>query len=94
MGRSLFLAVLFCYSLAIAGTTPTNAPALTTSSTNNCVSEISSGITMAKDAANFVFFLVAGTIAILSYLQAKKTLFAPIRTETFKLQYTLPLALS
>jgi hypothetical protein len=86
MGRLLFLSVLFCFSLVKAGTAPTNALVLTNGSTNNYVSEISSGITMAKDAANFVFFLVAGTIAILSYLQAKKTLFAPIRTETFKLQ--------
>lgn len=54
--------------------------------TNNYVSQISSGINMAKDVANILFFLVAATIAILSYLQAKKTVFAPIRTETFKVQ--------
>lgn len=39
-----------------------------------------------KNLANIFFFLVVALIGILSYLQARKTLFAPIRTETFKLQ--------
>lgn len=39
-----------------------------------------------KNLANIFFFLVVSLIGILSYLQARKTLFAPIRTETFKLQ--------
>lgn len=39
-----------------------------------------------KNLSNIFFFLVVASIAILSYLQARKTLFAPIRTETFKLQ--------
>ena len=39
-----------------------------------------------KDFFHILFFLVMGCIAILSYFQAKKTLFSPIRTEIFKIQ--------
>lgn len=39
-----------------------------------------------KNLANIVFFVVVALVTILSYLQARKTIFAPIRTETFKLQ--------
>lgn len=39
-----------------------------------------------KDIFNIVFFSVMSIVAILSYLQAKKTLFSPIKTEIFKLQ--------
>ncbi|QHD05971.1 hypothetical protein [Pseudomonas sp. R76] len=43
-------------------------------------------ITDIKEITNILFFLIVGSITILSYLQARKTLFAPIRTEVFKLQ--------
>jgi hypothetical protein len=87
MGRFLLLVILlFICPLTKAGTAPTNMPPLTTGSTNNYLPEISSGISVAKDVVNILFFIAAGTIAILSYRQAKKTLFAPIRAETFKLQ--------
>lgn len=39
-----------------------------------------------KNIFNICFFLAMSTIAILSYLQARKTLFSPIKTEIFKLQ--------
>lgn len=39
-----------------------------------------------KSIANIIFFVITGIVAVLSYLQARKTLFNPIRTETFKLQ--------
>lgn len=39
-----------------------------------------------KSIANILFFIVAGTIGVLTYLHARKTVFAPLRTETFKLQ--------
>lgn len=39
-----------------------------------------------KNIVNIFFFIVVAVITVLSYLQARKTLFAPIRTETFKLQ--------
>lgn len=39
-----------------------------------------------KDFFNILFFIIMGVIAILSYLQARKTLFSPIRTEVFKIQ--------
>jgi len=43
-------------------------------------------IEMLKNLTNIIFFVVVAIITVLSYLQARKTLFAPIRTETFKLQ--------
>lgn len=39
-----------------------------------------------KSIVNILFFLTAGIVGVLSYLNARKTLFAPIKTETFKLQ--------
>jgi hypothetical protein len=39
-----------------------------------------------KSLSNILFFVVMSIIAILSYLQARKTLFSPIKTEIFKLQ--------
>lgn len=39
-----------------------------------------------KNIFNIGFFLAMSTIAILSYFQARKTLFSPIKTEIFKLQ--------
>jgi len=39
-----------------------------------------------KNISNIIFFAVISIVTILSYLQARKTLFAPIRTETFKMQ--------
>ena len=39
-----------------------------------------------KNIFNIIFFLIIGVIAILSYLQARKTLFSPIKTEIFKVQ--------
>lgn len=43
-------------------------------------------ITQTKDVVNIIFFIVIGSLAILSYLQAKRTLFTPLKTEIFKLQ--------
>lgn len=42
-----------------------------------------------KDIVSVILSIVVGTIAILSYLQARKTLFSPIKTEIFKLQVEL-----
>lgn len=46
----------------------------------------SSVVSIIKDLVNILFFLIIGTLGLLSYLQARKTLFTPIKTETFKLQ--------
>lgn len=43
-------------------------------------------ISTIKDLVNIAFFIVTGVLAFLSYLNAKKTLFSPIKTEVFKLQ--------
>jgi hypothetical protein len=53
---------------------------------NEMVQESVSWISTTKDVTNILFFLAAGTVAVLSYLQAKKTIFTPIKTEIFKLQ--------
>jgi hypothetical protein len=42
--------------------------------------------TTIKDFFQIIFFCVVITVTILSYLQAKKSLFTPIKTETFKMQ--------
>lgn len=55
----------------------------------NSTNPRSSLISQAKDIMNILFFLVVGTIAILSYLQARKTIFTPLKTEIFKLQLNL-----
>lgn len=39
-----------------------------------------------KNIANILFFVAASTVGVLTYLHARKTVFAPLRTETFKLQ--------
>jgi len=62
-------------------------PATITSSqpaTSSTVIERS--ISFIKDIANIFFFFVLGIIGILSYIQAKKTVFTPLKAETFKLQ--------
>ncbi len=49
-------------------------------------SEITFFIGSIKDVFQILFFFVVGCITILSYHQARKTLFTPIKTETFKMQ--------
>lgn len=39
-----------------------------------------------KTISNIIFFVTMSVIAVLSYFQARKTLFSPIKTEVFKLQ--------
>lgn len=48
--------------------------------------ESSTLITEIKDIFNILFFLLTGILAIMTYFNARKTLFSPIRTEVFKLQ--------
>jgi hypothetical protein len=43
-------------------------------------------ISTAKDLSHIFFFITMGTIGYLSYRQAKKTVFSPIKTEIFKYQ--------
>lgn len=40
----------------------------------------------ASNIFQILFFIAVGTVSVLSYLQARKTLFTPIKTETFKIQ--------
>lgn len=43
-------------------------------------------VSTTRDIMQIIFFLTLSTIGLLSYLQARKTLFTPLKTETFKLQ--------
>ena len=49
-------------------------------------SDVGFFVSTIKDLFQILFFCVVVTVTILSYLQAKKTLFTPIKTETFKMQ--------
>ena len=48
--------------------------------------DFTSAVDLARNVANIFFFLALGIVGILSYLQARRSLFTPIKTETFKLQ--------
>lgn len=43
-------------------------------------------IGLIKDIIQILFFIVVGLVTILSFFQAKKSLFTPLKTETFKIQ--------
>lgn len=43
-------------------------------------------ISASKDITNILFFIFTGLLAFLSYLNARRTLFSPIKTEIFKMQ--------
>jgi len=47
---------------------------------------IKNGINITKDITHILFFISMATIGVLSYRQAKKTVFSPIKTEIFKYQ--------
>jgi hypothetical protein len=47
---------------------------------------IETGINITKDITHILFFISMATIGVLSYRQAKKTVFSPIKTEIFKYQ--------
>ncbi|WP_316634917.1 hypothetical protein [uncultured Flavobacterium sp.] len=49
-------------------------------------SDITFFIGSTKDIFQILFFIIVGIVTILSYKQASKTLFTPIKTETFKMQ--------
>lgn len=48
--------------------------------------EITFFIGSIKDIFQIIFFSIVACVTILSYMQARKTLFTPIKTETFKMQ--------
>jgi len=47
---------------------------------------IEAGINITKDITHILFFISMATIGVLSYRQARKTVFSPIKTEIFKYQ--------
>lgn len=49
-------------------------------------SNVSEYVYILKNIFHIVFFISMASIALLSYLQAKKTIFSPIKTEIFKTQ--------
>ncbi len=48
--------------------------------------EITFIVKTTADVFQILFFIVIASVTILSYIQARKTLFTPIKTETFKMQ--------
>jgi len=60
--------------------------ALNDNITNFDLEKVEFFIGIAKDIIHILFFVGILTLTILSYLQAKKSLFTPLKTETFKLQ--------
>jgi hypothetical protein len=87
MIRSLRFLILtaFLLSSAIAPAQITQTPSPTPPS-NSAHAETAALIAIMKDCVNIVFFVIVGTVAVLTFRQAKKTIFTPFRTETFKLQ--------
>ncbi|MEL0623593.1 hypothetical protein V6238_10880 [Marinomonas arenicola] len=53
---------------------------------NSSTGNIKNGINIIKDITHILFFISMATIGVLSYRQAKKTVFSPIKTEIFKYQ--------
>jgi hypothetical protein len=45
-----------------------------------------STVGIVKDCVDIIFFIVAGAVVVLTFNRAKKSIFMPLRTETFKLQ--------
>ena len=43
-------------------------------------------VSLVKDLMNILFFIVGSTVAVLTYIQARRSILSPIRTETFKIQ--------
>jgi len=77
------LALVACTSLPAQPAT-SQAP-----SSGASPSTIQALVSLVQDVVNILFFLIIGAVGILSYLQARKTLFTPMKTETFKYQLKL-----
>ncbi|MEO3680128.1 hypothetical protein ABGI61_13935 [Rheinheimera sp. FR7-31] len=52
----------------------------------NSQHNVSENVGIVKDIFHIAFFITVAVLALLSYLQAKKTVFSPIKTEIFKYQ--------
>ena len=46
-------------------------------------------LSILKDVANVAFFVTAAIVTVLTYRHACRSLFAPIKTETYKMQLQL-----
>lgn len=87
----IILIAFFCIFSVAAGLANTDLPSASTSKGNDAkpatsVTEKSFWIEQSKDVAQVFFWITLGTISILTYLRAKKTILQPIRTEIFKVQ--------
>jgi len=88
----IFIAILILCALkasvGFAEDKPSSAPPPQTNDAQQ--STVVSGITPwfghTKDVAQVIFWVTLGTISILTYRRAKKTILQPIRTEIFKVQ--------
>jgi hypothetical protein len=53
---------------------------------NQPESSATSAVGIVRDCIDIIFLLVAGTVVVLAFKEAKNTIFMPLKTETFKLQ--------
>ncbi len=83
---NLKVLVLLCFVIILSHFTILSIFAQNPPGQSSVSTPASSAISIFKDFVNILFFIIIGILAILSYLQARKTLFTPIKTETFKLQ--------
>ena len=81
--KHLFGFVLLLSLLIALAAFAANEP---TVSSANSSTGVEKTIGAVKDVINILFFVAVGAIGVLSYLQARKTIFTPIKTEIFKLQ--------
>lgn len=78
--------VLVCFILITIGHSNTTKNSGRPASQLNATISSDNQVETYKDIANIIFFITMSIIAILSYIQAKRTVFSPIKTETFKYQ--------
>jgi hypothetical protein len=53
---------------------------------NNIYSDKLKFVSLIKDGINIIVLVIGCVIAILTFIQAKKSIFTPIKTETFRMQ--------
>lgn len=80
------LVLFFIIFLVLGNCNETNSSQEASTNQLSLSKEINHNIEAYKNVANIIFFLTMSIIGILSYLQARKTVFSPIKTEVFKYQ--------
>ena len=82
--KAYFIVIIALSAISLHAYAQTNLPP-----TPAVSSSWVTAVDVVNNIVNMLFFLVVGVIGLLSYLQARKTIFTPMKTETFKLQLKL-----